>query len=155
MRTNDFKLSPHFKLYEFADQKADDLVVVHPALVSQLEELRERIQQATGQEHEIIITSGTRTEVTNNALGEKLGWTDAGGSVSHDSQHLPKHSGAAADIYARHKRTKDRMPIAQLSGLCRGLFDTVIARYNSHVHVDVRNRIQPDPDDVTKPEPHK
>lgn len=155
MKTNDIKVSPHFKLYEFADGQADDLVVVNPILVTALEELRARIKQTTGNEHEIIITSGTRTEATNNALGEKLGWTDEGGTVSRDSQHLPKHGGVAADIYARTKTIQYQMPMAKLAVLCRGLFDTVIAQYNSHVHVDVRDQVFLSQPDVTKPEPHR
>jgi len=155
MRTNDIKLSPHFRLYEFADHQDNELVVLDPYTPRQLEILRTRIHESTGIEHEIIVTSGTRTEKTNNALGELLGWTDEGGPVSRDSTHQPKHGGRTVDIKARNKHTKELMPIAQLANFCQGLFIVIISRYLSHVHLEVEDKQISSPTDVEKPEPQK
>jgi len=153
MLPNDFNLTPHFKLSEFADRSHDNLVIVHPLLVQRLELLRTALCNEFKADIAIIISCGTRTTRSNNRLAKLLGWTDADGAVSRDSQHLPTHFGAAADIFAVNHLTTARVPHNTLALLAWSFFDVVIDHYPTHIHVDLRDSIDSKGNSLNDPEP--
>ena len=100
----------NFKLIEFASRDGADHVIIHPALIELLEELRRDVGI-------IHVNSGYRTPIHNAKIGGVLG-----------SYHV---SGMAADITSRRKSPEDLYRIAETyspGGL--GL-------YPSFVHVDI------------------
>jgi len=137
-RPNDFPLSEHFRLYEFAN--GEGLVTVHPSLIRSAEAVRAELCQLKGEEVAIIVTSGTRTRADNAALGARFGWLDNGGPVSRHSKHLPGHGGIAMDFYAKVVRVGDRIPQRAVGEAARNHFDWVRDDYeDGHVHADNRD----------------
>jgi len=139
MRPNDIQVSEHFKLYEFEDRAHDNLVVLHPLLLERLELTRKALCLDAEKDIAIIITSGTRTRRTNNALGKLLGWTSLGGLVCPTSHHLPGYGGLAVDFFALDKSTGAILPMKQVAIQASRFFDTVIDHYPTHLHVDLRH----------------
>ena len=70
----------NFRLREFANKQG--LAIVHPALVTGLERLREYLRNEYDSDVRIQVTCGTRTEQDNVELAGRLGWTEEGGAVS-------------------------------------------------------------------------
>jgi hypothetical protein len=98
--------------------------MVHPSLLLSLEKLRQNLSGLDAfEEVEIIIASGLRTQEDNAWLGEKYGYTEAGGDVSRDSKHLPEYGGIAADFWARRKRDKKVIPTDVLLRCAQQVFD--------------------------------
>ena len=106
------KLSPHFKLIEFACEDETGLVLVHPALIEGLEQLRARFGVA------VQILSGYRTPSHNLAIG---------GATR--SRHM---LGLAADV----KITGIRPEF--VAGAAERLGFSGIGQYRGFTHVDVR-----------------
>ena len=135
----------HFKLREFAN--AEGVAMVHPRLLSCLEELRGKLCAKYGREVWIIITDATRTRVDNEALGARLGWIDEGGVVSRESKHLTKYGGIAADIKAFFADPdpsgyRFRIPQSVVGEEARWVFAYVKDDYgDGHVHVDCWDRV--------------
>lgn len=149
MRINDIRLvNPltgepgNFHLREF--QNPEGIVILHHALLSGLELLRQKLNndpeaRIEDKEIGILVTCGTRTEQDNERLAQSLGWTDQGGLVSRNSYHLVKHGGVAADIWPFYLTT--RMPVDSkiIMEHAANIFDRSIA-YATHYHVDMRSR---------------
>ena len=135
----DGKLVSHFSLHEFESRRRG-YAMVHPSLLLSLEKLRQNLSGIDAfEEVEIIITSGLRTQEDNAWLGEKYGYTEAGGDVSRDSKHLPEYGGIAADFWARRKRDKKVIPTDVLLRCAQQVFDFCKAYADGHVHGDNRN----------------
>jgi len=124
---NDFQISEHFNLREFANRKGE--VKLETELVNTLEELRKALQHPM-----IIITSGYRSPADNEELATRLGWIEDGGLVSKDSQHM---EGKAADIIAYNPHTRTYISPTRVAEVASKLFSFVKA-YEAHTHVDVR-----------------
>lgn len=107
----DLALSDNFRLIEFACKDGSDVVLVHPALVELLEEIRSK----TGSP--IHINSAYRTASYNARIG----------GATH-SRHV---LGMAADIVARN------VSLARLREVVNELNPGGIGTYSSFVHVDV------------------
>ena len=105
-----YPLSENFKLIEFASRDGADHVIIHPALIELLEELRRDVGI-------IHVNSGYRTPIHNAKIGGVLG-----------SYHV---SGMAADITSRRKSPEDLYRIAE-SYAPGGL-----GLYPSFIHVDI------------------
>lgn len=140
-RPNDIQVSEHFKLYEFEDSAANNLVVIHALTLARLEKLRWAIGQNLNREIAIVITCGTRTKRTNRNLAKVFGWTTDGGLVSPISKHLPEFGGIAVDVYALDKSTGQIVPQKHLSVQAARFFDVVIDHYPTHTHVDLRHTL--------------
>ena len=110
-----FALSPHFKLSEFASGDGADIVLVHPALLDGLEQLRGRFGLP------IKIQSGYRTPSHNTVVGG-----------APRSKHL---LGLAADV-----KIKGIDPDVVAEAARRLVFGGA-GQYNSFTHVDVRQEI--------------
>ena len=109
------KLSPNFRVREFACNDGTDPVFIAPALVTLLQKLRDHFAAP------VTIHSGYRTAAKNKAVGG-----------AQYSQHL---YGAAADISIRgvsHEKVADlaRKMLGNTGG---------VGRYKTFTHVDVRS----------------
>jgi len=132
-------LASHFKLREFESKSG--LVVLDSSVVRCLELVRRDLSRFYHLDVQIMITSGTRTQEDNDALGARLGWVEDGGAVAHDSMHLPQHGGIAVDVYARYGSTDGYTVVPQdnLASACRLYFTFVKGDYgDGHVHADNR-----------------
>ena len=109
---NNIRISKNFKLREF--QSPNGEVKIHSELLDKLQKLRDHFGRP------VIITSGYRTPEHNRAVGG-----------APDSQHL---YGRAADIVVRGVPHDEVYRQAIRLGF-RG-----VGRYNTHTHVDVRER---------------
>ena len=115
--------------------------MVDDEVIRSLEGVREELGRKYDVEVEVLITSGTRTVVDNERIAEVLGWTDEGGLVARDSQHLPEYGGVAVDIVARYRAGDKwvRVPQCDVASACRDRFAYVKADYqDGHVHSDNR-----------------
>ena len=136
---NGFLRPSHFTLHEF--ESPDGVVVISRGLVTSLERIRRDLPTMVYGPVKIIITSGTRSEAYNAELAKKLGWTNEGGLVAHDSRHLPRYGGIAADFYAIFDQPGQtvRVPRDPLAVVARRYFSYVKADYeDGHVHGDNR-----------------
>lgn len=109
----DFSLSENFKLVEFASKDGADEVLVHPALIIGLEEIRAYFGRP------IFITSGYRSEAHN---------TNVGGVPNSRHKY-----GLAADIFIRDvdfqlHRIAEKAERMKFGG---------IGRYRKFIHIDV------------------
>lgn len=129
----------NFRLYEF--ENPEGIVVVHPALLTGLQVLRDLMCKELNRPCAIMITSGTRTEADLQRLASTLGWIDQGGKVARDSKHLVKHGGVAADIKVLDVRGASYISTREVEKYAKGLFDFIL-RYDTHVHVDQRYATQ-------------
>jgi len=137
---NDVQITPHFRLSEFEDRLEHGLVVHDPALSLRLELLRFLVRRQTMMPYRIIVTSGTRTERSNQILARQLGWLGEGGLVSPQSRHLPKFAGIAADIQAIIEDSDQRLPSSQLLSLAETVFPYCKAIDAHSIHVDLEER---------------
>lgn len=112
---NHIKLSPNFSLHEFQCNDGSHQVVLHPQLLTKLQQLRTTLNRP------IIITSGYRSPSHNKAVGG-----------SPTSQHL---QGTAADIQVPGSPA---LTIDQLAHHAKNTGFTGIGRYTTFLHVDVR-----------------
>ena len=108
------KLSPNFKVNEFACSDGTDTIFIAPALVTVLQQIRDHFKAP------VTINSGYRTEAKNKAVG--------GAAYS---QHK---YGTAADITVKGVAPKDVAEYAEtiLAGMGG------IGIYKSFTHIDVR-----------------
>lgn len=113
-KEGEVKLSPNFKVKEFACKDNADVVFIAPELVDVLQKIRDHFGKA------VNINSGYRTNFHNNRVGG-----------AKQSQHL---YGTAADIYISGVSPKDIAAYSEtlLSGTGG------IGIYKNFVHVDVR-----------------
>ena len=134
----------HFCVEEF--MSGSGVVCVNLRVVGALEQLRANLCSDEGEDVEIIITGGTRSDEDNKRLAAKYGWTDEGGRVSRNSQHLSKNGACAVDFLARRKRTryygysglKRELPQEQVAYAAWQVFDFVKRYPTGHVHGDQR-----------------
>lgn len=110
----DFPLGEHFKLWEMQCNDGDDAVLVHPALIVLLNDLRRHFKAS------VNINSGYRTELYNEEIG--------GGS---NSRHM---LGMAADVTVFNVSPEEVVKWAA------GYDVGGIGRYNSFTHIDVELR---------------
>lgn len=108
----DYRLSEHFQLKEFASADGADIVLVHPVLITLLEALRLELGG-----YPLHINSGYRTHSHNAAIGGKP-----------QSRHL---FGMAADLSSKHVTSREIYEVAKRVGV-GGL-----GLYLSFCHVDV------------------
>jgi hypothetical protein len=129
---NNFQVSPHFNLQEFSSHTGEIFIDAH--LIDQLELFRDHLAEVFAEEVAIIITNGYRSVKDNEDLGKRLGFTDEGGLVSRNSQHM---LGKAADIMCVKKKSwKFISPV--LIGEEAKRFFSYTQVYEAHIHVDVR-----------------
>lgn len=107
----DYRLSPHFRLIEFASRDGADVVKVHPALVSGLEALRTAIDAP------LTVNSGYRTTSHNANIGGV-----------RNSRHC---LGMAADIVGRGVSVRKVRKAAKRLGFGG------VGKYKTFTHVDV------------------
>jgi len=90
----------------------------------------------------IRITDGTRTESDNKALAKRLGWTDEGGKVSRDSQHLTRNGSNGVDIMPYHSDKVNKPPVrAEMAEVeAKKYFSYVKTYLDGHLHVDLAVR---------------
>ena len=135
---NEWHLS-HFRMAEF--QNRAGYVMIDDSVIRSLEKVREDLGKQYECEVEVIVTSGIRTLAENERLAELLGWTDEGGLVARDSQHLEEYGGIAVDIRARFMDGDNWVRVVQgrVGDACRDHFVYVKADYlDGHVHADNR-----------------
>lgn len=119
MKVNDFKISEHFKLYEFQCKDKTKAVKVVPELVEALERLRSLTSQKLNKDTPLVITSGYRTPDHNKKVGG-----------AKNSQHL---RGTAVDVRLPQGLTEEEFAkLGEKAGF------TGIGLYNGRVHFDVR-----------------
>lgn len=109
-----FRLSENFVLVEFASRDGADKVLVHPALVSLLETIREHFGRP------VIVNSGYRSPSHNRRVGG-----------AKNSRHV---MGLAADIVVKG------IPPAEVAAYVETLEPGGLGRYANFVHVDVQGR---------------
>jgi len=129
----------HFCLREF--ESNDGTVVVSAGLVTSLELTRLALSRDVGEDVQIVITSGTRSEADNERLAGTLGWAENGGLVARDSRHLPRYGGIAVDLFARYQGVGGWILVSQqdVAAACRRYFRYVKEDYqDGHVHADNR-----------------
>jgi len=135
---NVWKIS-HFKMREFENVRG--FVMVDDTVIRSLERVREKLGRECECEVEVLVTSGVRMQEDNERIAEVLGWTDEGGLVARDSQHLEVYGGIAVDIVARYRKgdTWIRVPAFDVGVACRDHFAYVKDDYeDGHVHADNR-----------------
>ena len=135
---NEWHLS-HFRMAEF--QNRAGYVMIDDSVIRSLEKVREALGKLYECEVEVIVTSGIRTLADNERLAEVLGWTDEGGLVARDSQHLEEYGGVAVDIRAQYRDGSGytRVPADRVGAACENHFAYVKADYeDGHVHADNR-----------------
>lgn len=137
---NDVHVSPHFTLEEFADHNNNGLVVLDSELPMHLELLRWTAQRLLNKRVLVRITSGTRSERSNNKLAKQLGWTDNGGLVSPNSRHLPRFGGIAADLQLSISLQNHLLPAHELLTLARPIFPYCKPIDDFSIHVDLEER---------------
>lgn len=111
-------LSAHFKAHEFACHDNSDTILIHPALVLLLEDIRTHFGKP------VSIISGYRTPSYNRRVGG-----------APNSQHV---KGMAADIIVSEVLPKDVADYAE--SLEAGGVGRYPGRPNEWVHVDVMGR---------------
>lgn len=104
-------LTEHFAVREFVSGDGYELVLIHPALLLLLEDVRRRFNRP------VTVTSGFRSHPHNRAVGG-----------SADSKHL---LGMAADIIVRD------VPAGRVAGYVETLHPGGLGRYDDFTHVDV------------------
>lgn len=109
-----FALSEHFRLVEFASRDGADKVLVHPALVSLLETIRQHFGRP------VTINSGYRSPAHNRRIGG-----------AKNSRHL---WGMAADIVVKG------IPPAEVAEYAATLDPGGLGRYKTFTHLDVEGR---------------
>lgn len=110
-----FRLGQHFVLGELASRCGADLVLVHPALVCALAQLRRHFGRP------VVVTSGYRTPAHNACVGGKS-----------RSRHL---YGMAADVQV------PGVPPADVAAYCDGVLGVGgLGRYRTFTHLDVDGR---------------
>ena len=135
---NEWHLS-HFRMAEFANRAG--YVMIDDSVIRSLEKVREDLGKQYECDVEVIVTCGVRTLEDNERLAELLGWTDEGGMVARDSQHLAEYGGIAVDIRAQYKdgAAYTRVPADRVGAACQAHFNYVKADYaDGHVHADNR-----------------
>lgn len=129
----------HFVLSEF-DNSAGAAAVQRSTLWS-LERTREALNEELGDAREVImvLTSGLRLDADQEALAERLGWTDEGGAVSRISKHLLREGACAVDFIAKYRGARRNINQAVVGGVARKFFDYVKDDYpDGHTHADNR-----------------
>ncbi len=112
LRKGDIQLSPHFKLSEFACKDGTPIVLVDPALVKVLENIRKHFNKP------VRINSGYRTASHNRKVGG-----------SSNSQHV---KGTAADIVV------SGVSPDTVASYCEKIGVDGVGRYRTFTHVDTR-----------------
>lgn len=131
------ELVSHFTLREFETDTG--VVMLDLRTLKSLELLRRDLNELFTEEVWVIITSALRTVEKQEELATRLGWTDEGGAVSRDSQHLPCHGGVAVDLVAVSSKSRGRVPQELVGQLARNHFVFVKDDYpDGHVHADNR-----------------
>ncbi len=137
-------LSSHFCLHEFSN--SEGVAMVPQETTNAIEALRFDLNEYYEGGVKIRITDATRTESDNEALAKKLGWTDSGGKVSKNSQHLTRNGATALDIIPYHS-DRDGKPSVNLKvaeELAKKSFKFVKIYDDGHLHVDLVDRRKKD-----------
>ena len=134
LRTSWGKIS-NFRLSEFANKEG--LAMVHLPTLDALQKTRDRLNVVLDGGVSIIITNATRTPADNIKLGERYGWTDSGGKVSRDSQHLTSNGCNGVDFIAVNS-IGEPIPRSIVASSARKYFKFMKSYRDGHIHGDMR-----------------
>tara|TARA_R100001244_G_scaffold118503_1_gene88220 strand:+ start:219 stop:620 length:402 start_codon:yes stop_codon:yes gene_type:complete len=122
-------------LQEFANKNG--VAAIAQVTVDSLQRTRDMLGATRQDEARIIITGGCRTQTDNERLAKKFGWTEDGGKVSRNSQHLISMGANGVDFFAIDTMG-EKIPTSYVAAVARRYFSFVKTYKDGHIHADCR-----------------